>query len=518
MQELTNLVNLIKKRRHRVIEVFNEVDDPSKQTILNKFYAGIRYQKYNTDSDAAQDLYSVDEYEKKYQMLKGRLRSRLLDSLIFLNINQPKYTAYQEAYFEANKSMFFIKTLLEGNVFETAIKLLDHLLEDAKKYCFTNLVLESAQMLMGLAYQHKTKYSFDKYAKIVKKYNELNFAEVESRHFYTQLEKHISRAASYRKDYFSKVEEELSAIKERADKLDYYNTTVAYHRCRVAFHYMKKEYDKVIEHCDAIQSLYAKNEFIENNDTLKHFSIMKIKSYIKLRDFDKGILESNKMFKFYNKGTLEWFEFMDFHILLLFHSERFDEAEEHFIKVIKEPKYNDMPEHIRNRYNIYAGYLYFAATTEWLVSKKCTNRPFQKRHGLLDLMETIPEFSKDTLDYNVSAVILRVLILFAHNDFEGIYNTLDAMHFYARKHLKRYGHERSNIFIHMLIKLVQHNFDYIRVRNSAEKMFMELAPFSEEDTSYLDNLEVMPYDKLWNYLLTQLDSRPKRKAILKLHY
>ena len=82
MDALNELIKLVTKKRVKKVELFDE-NSRNKSSNYFKLFDGIHTRRYQSDTDAAQDIYQCDPSEKKYLILKTRLKQKLLNTLFF---------------------------------------------------------------------------------------------------------------------------------------------------------------------------------------------------------------------------------------------------------------------------------------------------------------------------------------------------------------------------------------------------------------------------------------------------
>lgn len=79
------MVGLVTKQRLNNIELIDERLPDGKENLYLKLFKGIADGVFNSDEEAALQLYQTSAKNKKYLMLKSRLKERLINTLFFLN-------------------------------------------------------------------------------------------------------------------------------------------------------------------------------------------------------------------------------------------------------------------------------------------------------------------------------------------------------------------------------------------------------------------------------------------------
>src|SRR4028118_1142287 len=106
MDSLSELIRLVTKKRIKKVELFDE-SSRNKSSNYFKLFEGIHSGHYRSDQDAAKDIYDCDPSEKKYLILKTRLKQKLLNTLFFLDFEDDENVpAYKNALYDCNKTLY----------------------------------------------------------------------------------------------------------------------------------------------------------------------------------------------------------------------------------------------------------------------------------------------------------------------------------------------------------------------------------------------------------------------------
>src|SRR5262245_66121392 len=109
MKVFKEMASLVTNQRLQKIEVIDERQAIGKDNLYLQLFKGITEGKYVSDEDAAMDLYQTSAKDKKYQMLKSRLKDRLVNTLFFVNYRKIQDSKYQQAVYQCNKNYFCAK-------------------------------------------------------------------------------------------------------------------------------------------------------------------------------------------------------------------------------------------------------------------------------------------------------------------------------------------------------------------------------------------------------------------------
>jgi hypothetical protein len=124
-------------------------------------------------------------------------------------------------------------------------------------------------------------------------------------------------------------------------------------------------------------------------------------------------------------------------------------------------------------------------------------------------LNDVPLYSKDKRGSNTSILIAQYIYLLAENKTNDLIERLDALNQYCHRYLRNDHTYRSNCFIKMLMKVPQAGFHPIRVRNHTKALWKKLqnAPLKISEQSY--EVEIIPYEDLWEIVIEILDNKNK---------
>ena len=106
MESISELIKLVTQKRVKKIELFDETSR-NKSSNYFKLFDGIHSETYDSDEEAASDIYNCLPSEKKYLILKTRLKQKLLNTLFFVEHDKNETSVQKQMELEAKKSVFY---------------------------------------------------------------------------------------------------------------------------------------------------------------------------------------------------------------------------------------------------------------------------------------------------------------------------------------------------------------------------------------------------------------------------
>src|ERR1043165_7816874 len=147
MKVFKEMVSLVTNQQLNKIEVIDERQPLSAGNLYQQLFDGISKGTFTSDEQAASALYQTSPSDKKYQMLKSRLKDRLINTLFFINHKKIQESAYQLSVYQCNRNYFCAKLLLTHGARTSAIAMARTTLTQAEKFDLNEIAYLCARML-----------------------------------------------------------------------------------------------------------------------------------------------------------------------------------------------------------------------------------------------------------------------------------------------------------------------------------------------------------------------------------
>jgi len=112
-------------------------------------------------------------------------------------------------------------------------------------------------------------------------------------------------------------------------------------------------------------------------------------------------------------------------------------------------------------------------------------------------------YSKDQRIFTVLVLIAQILFLLEKKSYNAVSERIDRLKSYSTRQLKKEEYFRVNQFIRLLQQLPKADYEVSHLSNT-EKYYNRLieTPFSFR--GFITQLEIIPYEKLWNLILKRM--------------
>lgn len=514
MENLIALAKLISKQKVVKIEVIgNESLSNSK---LSQLYDGIIKGIYQNENDASLSLYGSEPTNPNFKKLKYRLQERLINTLLFIDVNKPNFKDTQRAYYSCQRVLSAVNILFGFSIREPAIEMAERAIKKAIRFDYTEIVLSLSRRLSrhyGAIEGDLKKFNY--YKNITREYLKIYNAEVLASDYYNELaifntnsigfqdNQIMSKRAS---DYSKELEEYLPEINTYSFILFTYS--VFWFK-----HIIKGEYHKALKLCSEAIDKTESNDKYPPTLSFLFYSRM-LTCYTQLNNFKEGREAFQNALKYVNKGASNWFIIHRNYFLLAFRAKEYPKIYSILQQVKDHEKYDKMPRNIRELWNLNEAYVHFFISINKIKVQVDLGGEKVQKFKLNKFLNEVPLFSKDKRGINISILIIQLLFLLQQKKYGIVIDKVETLNAYCYRYLKKDNTFRSNCFIKLLLLLPKCDFHRVAVERKSKKILTKLQSVPLEVARQSAEIEIVPYEDLWEIVLDMLDMKfhiPKNK-------
>ncbi len=502
MKNLIEISKIVTKKKVRKIEIFDDHSLKNKNSKFNDFYESLMLGKFKNDRDAASALYDCSPTDDKYRQLKSRFRKRLLNTLFFLDINLPSTSTYERAYYSSNKEWTLVKILLSYNANSTASSLAKHILSIALKFKFADVIVNCARILREHAAREGDEKSYELYDGHVKQFANILEAEIRSEELYQRVIMNYLKPPSKNQNLREKIDTYCDALVGLSEVYD--SPVVVYNMYLVWAHRYQMLYDfnSMLEVCSKAEAYIEENPTYYRADKMAIFQLKKMSAYLHLRDWKNGKVNAEKCLQSFPKGGDIWFQFMEYYLLLAFHTENYVNAIAIYNDAVSNSKFKKQSLVTREKwkiYDIYLNYIIESQGKDNTLLESQRRKTFRQSRFLSDPIL----YPKDQRIFTVLMVVAQVLFFIEKKSFTSAEERIDRLKNYANRQLKKEEYNRVNQFIRLLQQLSKANFQVDKLSNT-RKYLDKLDESKFLYRGLISELEIIPLEKLWELTLSRL--------------
>ncbi len=503
MKHLIEISRIVTKRKARKIEIFDGQSLRNKNSKFNDFYEGLRANKFKTDREAAQLLYGCSPTDPKYRQLKSRFRKRLLNTLFFLDVNLPSASNYDRAYYSCNKEWTLVKTLLWYNAPHTAAQMARQLLTTALKFRFADVVVNCCRILRDYAAREGNERNYDTYDEHLKEFTPILDAEIRSEEFYQRAIMNYHKPLSKVKGLEKRITSYCDALVSLSEQ--YESPVINYNMYLVwAYRYeMMQDFEAMLEVCEQGEKYIEQHPVYEQENKLITFQTKKMSAYLHLLNYRDGRANAEKCLNRFSEGSETWFLFMEYYFLLAMHTENYINAIAIYNRAADNSRFKKLEETEQEKWNIYKAYVHYIIESEGKTNKVLQMQ--RKKNFRASRMINSPVlYPKSLRIFSVLMIILQILFLMERNSFNAVTERIERLKKYANQQLRKEEYTRPVQFIRLLQQANKADFQIDDLSDKAQKYLDRLKQQPFFYRGVVTELEIIPYEKLWERILGYL--------------
>ena len=509
MIELIEMIQVVTKNKVAKIEVMGNPGNYKGK--MRRLYDGIASGEFKTDQEAVLAIYGATKDWTNYKKLKYRLEQRLINTSFFIDINKPSFSDEQKVYYNSYKNLVATQILAGRGGRKISIRITERTLPKVLEYEYPEIAVP---LLNNLVIHYGAKQlnlkKFKRYSKLLS--NQLKALEAYSKatEYDTLIKiKYFKRLASH-----DELHQEAGIY--RKELRQYLQLTTAPKFLMTAFNLFVNEYLIINDHHNAIKVCEEAIELFNKKETpnkagKSFFFLNLINLYRQTKQYQKAEITIQEVLELniYAKESNNYIGIFDKYIMLSFYQQDYQKAYEIYNKAIFKQDLRKYRKAYQNQFKLYEAFLnFFIAIGK--IEPTQSEYPLLPKFRVSKFVNDVPAFAQDKRKFNITLIIIQVLFLIQKKKYDVVIDKVEALHMYCHRYLKKDDTFRSNCFIKLLLVLPKSNFNRIAVERNAKKLLDRLKSVPLEEANQAEDLEVVPYDDLWEMVLDMLDTNTRK--------
>ena len=493
MNDLRHLVKIIRKKSQRSIQLVNFNFRKKETSKDNQLYQGIIADSFQSDEDAAKTIFKADPGNRNYRNAKGKLRSKLLNHLFFLDYEKRSYTLFERVRYDSQKALLQCEILINEGAPDIALRTLPALLRTAKEFELYGVVVGGARLLRDQYALAGKLTPFEEASSDLQEYQQKLNAYEHCKTLFCNSLVHVNKSVSAQKRILDDLPQTIEFMRAEARQHHSRSIEVLASKLEIILNEMEWRFGDNIELCTQLEKRYLKgsNEEVKVDLSKKTMAFTKAFAYLNGQQTSEGIAYAKSALKLFKPSALDWFTFAEYYFLLLMKEENFREASSLFRKVRTNKCFNLLEEEESQRWLIYRAYLIFfndAKILRW-------------GFNVDEFIRQIPQHDNDS--YNIAAHVIQFMFLLREGYIEEVKECVHKISQYKSAHLDKRHNYRSSIFIRLMEIVVEKEFDFERISEKGNSYYKKLTR-NQIPNEIASDVEVVPYEKMWSHILSIL--------------
>lgn len=501
MQVLNELIGIIDVERLKAEGLWAFLFESNSK--MEQLCLAIHSGAIKSDRDAMRLLYGGGRPANKYYNLKARLEERLSLAAILTESKKKNFSSRQTAFFECNRKWASAMILIAKQSRVAAIGQLEVLMKQTLHFEFTELSMSIASMLrthFGTIADDQGKY--ERYNSIYEKNKTVWQLEgaVES-HYNTLMRRYIGIRATPQ-ELRTEALQTVATIQPLLRSSDAFKVHLLGRLIELKAH--ERDPKATLRLCEEAIAFFEQKPY-DSRLPSQAFYYNLISACIQLRDFERGESAIESFSSVTEEGSFNWLKLQEQYCQLALHTHNYETALKVLVAAKKYLRAEWIPPHVKEIWKIYEYFIFFLICIGKIQDTTLIEEAALRRSKILG--ET-PTFSKDKRGMNIPILLIQILILIAQHDYSKAIDRIDSIAVYSGRYLKKDNDSfRSNCFIKMLLQLPKSEFNREAAKRSCQKLLAQLESVPLNTSHQSHEIEVIPYETLWQLTLEILASR-----------
>lgn len=502
---MLEIVQLVSPNRLKHLDVWGKGGRPGGQ--MGLLYDGLVEGRWETEEEMIawfrEELgMSLDNVRK----LQRRLYRRLANTALFLDANEPRFTDFQRAYYNCYRELAIFKVLRGRGARDAAIRLGQRLLRRAIKFELVEIVVMVArelQLYAGTVRNDPREAA--RYARLVTDYLEVLSAEIRAEHAYQDLV-HRLRSRAARAETIALARQYSAELEELVQRFDSYKLYLYAYNLFLLRYELESDYEQMMQQASRVVQHFQEKKHLTSNTAIFSFLFRMLVAQIQLGRYEEAQQTAVQCLELVAEGTPNWFYSMINYIILSLHKGDYSQARAVFEEAVSSKQLRYQDARIIEQFKVLEAMLHYLHKIGKLGQAPMSSGGTRK-FRLSRFLNDVPVFSKDKRGTNVTVLIIQILFLLERREYEQVVDRLEALRVYAHRYLRKDETFRSNVFIKMLSVLPAARFHRIQAARKAKPLLKRLEEVPLSRSMLGADIEVLPYEKLWEFVLDSLGTR-----------
>ena len=503
MQVLKELAYIIGSHKLRSIDIIDENEEPKTKT--KQFFDGILEGRFEDDNDAAQYFYQKDKTYSGYQKLKSNLKSKMINTLFFIDMKESSYFERQKAYNICHREWVAAKILISKNAFNSGMNLCHKLLKSARKYEITELVLDISRTLrIHYGGRLGNQKKFDQFNEIFKEYEPLWLKENLAEELYMRLITRYVNKKGAKEELHEKAKLYYSEIEDALEKYDSYRLHLCGSMIKAMIYTSINESQNTVKVCKEVIEFFNKKKY-KATTPLWIFYYQLLVEYTQLKMYKEGEESAKTCLGLVEEGSYNWFKYRELYLILCLHTKRYDKAYEIFKATVNHSRFQFLPKNLKELWRIFEAYLHYLIELK-KIKLRAEDKSFNK-FRLGRFLNDMPIFSQDKRGMNIPILVIHILFMVHSRKYSDAIDRIERIEKYCTRHLRKNDTYRSNCFIRMLMKIPGSSFHKAGVIRKSAPYLKRLSETPLDVSNQTHEIEIIPYEDLWEMTIETLDNK-----------
>ncbi len=498
MKNLLEIFQIIYRGNPEKIELLDRAILNNGNSKFTQFYEGLATGKIKNDLEAAQLIYKASPTDPKYRQLKSRFRKRLLNTLFLLDATDTiAEDENKNRFVQIQKQWALTLIIHKHKARKTAINMARNLLILCEKYEFHRLATDIAHFLWKDAILRQDMKNVGHYDAQRKKHEAFYLAEKEAEEIFLSSRLQLQQKENGRQVKLN-LEENAEKLVQLAEK--HPSAEIYFYMYHIwILHYRQQgNYRTMAQICRQAQKQIKNFTYWPDADKIHTFVIQEMYAAWGQKDLKAAVQLVEQNEKELIKNFPLWLEFMELYFLTASYARDYTRMLSIYNKVSEQALIHEMEPEAKGRWQLFRAYLYLLYDCKVL-----RNTPPEPRMHKEDMAHI--RWDKDIKKQWKLALLLSDMAWNGQPD-TAIFRANQGVTTQAKDY-DRPAAIRRSVFLKLLERLHRAGYSEKQLRLT-EKYYEQLRSIPRPISNHMSQLEIVPYEDLWEILLEHFDITP----------
>lgn len=377
------------------------------------------------------------------------------------------------------------------------------LLKEITPYEITDMRIRCLRILYESAMLAADIESMDKYAADLESARALYQEELKAEEECLKVEAHFVASTARRHEVAQSVFHYIQYLDEKDHAQFSSNLNLSRFRMLSYAYQISNQFQKGFSVCLEAKEFLKAHPFINTNARQAEFSMSAINCLIKLKQYTVACQYGDECLNIYKKGGRNWYIILGEMFICALHEQKYLKAMEVYQMAQSAAGITALIPFDQDKWAVYKAYL--GLFLDDLIPKR--NRKLRREFKIADLLQAIPEVSKDKAGLNIPVYVLHILYYIQTDEMTEVTSRIASFKKYAERHLNEVEHRRTLIFLKMLRRLKRFGYVIEKAEPILLPDYEKLAIQPTRPEHFMETGEIMPYDLLWKWIVQQLKEK-----------
>ena len=351
------------------------------------------------------------------------------------------------------------------------------------------------------------KYQF--YRKQAAFYEEICHQENKVEELYTDLVIDYVNTIGRKEGSELQAKELMNKVQPIMGKLTTYKVHLYGGLIQLMVYSIQNNYPGTLQVCDKIIHFFEAKSY-QANTPLQIAYYQKLVCMIQLKMFENAENVAEKCLSLIEEGAFNWFKYNELYLTVCMHTGKYQKAYQIYQEVVNHKRYPFLPSNNKEIWIINEAYLKYLAQIGKI--EPSTEDVQFSRFSIGKFVNETPIFSKDKRGMNIAILAIQILFLILTKKYGKAIDRIEAVEKYCTRYLRQTDTIRSYFFIKMLLTIPLANFHKVAVERKSKPYLDKLCQQPLELSDQTHKIEIINYEKLWEFALDSLDAQFYRRS------